>query len=123
MGTVIFCDTYALYEFIGGNKRYKDYFENNKIVITKLNQIELFYRVLREFGLEKAREYYFQFEPFVEEIDYKIVEKSMLFRIENKKRELSYADCVGYAFSLLNNMKFLTGDKEFKDIPNVEFVK
>lgn len=123
MGGVIFCDTYALYEFIKGNKNYVKYFKNYEIVITRLNQIELFYKILREFGLETAKKYYFYFESYVGNLDYNIIEKAMLFRLQNKKQDLSYTDCIGYAFSILSNIKFLTGDKEFENLPNVEFVK
>jgi predicted nucleic acid-binding protein len=47
----------------------------------------------------------------------------MKFRKKNKKRNLSYADCIGYIYALKNNLIFLTGDKEFEDLKNVEFVK
>lgn len=32
-------------------------------------------------------------------------------------------DCVGYVVSQRLGMKFLTGDKEFRGLPNVEFVQ
>ena len=32
-------------------------------------------------------------------------------------------DCVGYVVAKRVGVKFLTGDREFKDMPNVEFVK
>ena len=41
---------------------------------------------------------------------------------EYKKFDLSYADCLGYVISKKLNIRFLTGDKQFKDLPNVEFV-
>ena len=47
----------------------------------------------------------------------------MKIRRENRKKNLSYADCLGYAFALENNRLFLTGDKEFKDMKGVEFVR
>ena len=45
------------------------------------------------------------------------------FKYKNKKMKLSYADCIGYITAQENNMKFLTGDKDFKSIKGVEFVK
>ena len=42
---------------------------------------------------------------------------------ENKKKDLSYIDALGYNMALKNKIPFLTGDKEFKDLPNVIFVK
>ena len=45
------------------------------------------------------------------------------FKIKNIKRSLSYADCIGYIIALRYGIKFLTGDKEFETLENVEFVK
>jgi hypothetical protein len=36
---------------------------------------------------------------------------------------LSYADAIGYIYSKQNNLKFLTCDDQFKDLPNVEHIK
>ena len=47
----------------------------------------------------------------------------MKFKIKYKKQDLSYADCIGYIYAIKNNLLFLTGDKEFKDLKSVEFVK
>ena len=46
-----------------------------------------------------------------------------MFRLLNKKRKLSYVDCLGYILAGMNGAKFLTGDNQFKDLQNVEFVK
>ena len=45
----------------------------------------------------------------------------MSLKIKNKQR--SIPDVMGYIIAKKYNAKFLTGDKEFKDVPNVEFVK
>jgi predicted nucleic acid-binding protein len=52
-----------------------------------------------------------------------ILIKAVKFRHSNKKKDLSFFDCVGYMFAVENNYKFLTGDKEFKDLGNVIFIK
>ena len=116
-------DTYALYEFCKGNEKYKKYFEKYDVVTTNLNLIELFYALLKDFGLEKAREYYRLFKPFTIEIPDIIIERAMIFRLENKKQNLSYIDCLVYILSLNHNLRFLTGDKEFKNFKNVEYIK
>ena len=36
---------------------------------------------------------------------------------------LSYVDYIGYILAKQRNVKFLTGDKEFENMDNVEFVK
>ena len=45
------------------------------------------------------------------------------FDIKWKDRNVSIADCVGYIMAKELGIKFLTGDKKFKDLNDVEFVK
>ncbi|MBU0958442.1 MAG: hypothetical protein KKB31_00715, partial [Nanoarchaeota archaeon] len=45
------------------------------------------------------------------------------FKFKNRKDGLSYTDCIGYILSKELGIKFLTGDKKFKNKSNVEFVK
>ncbi|MBU0929841.1 MAG: PIN domain-containing protein [Nanoarchaeota archaeon] len=116
-------DTYALYEFCIGNENYKKYFEKYDVVTINFNLIELFYALLKNFGLYKAREYYNMFKSFTIKIPDEVIEKAMIFRLENKKQDLSYVDCLGYILAKENNLIFLTGDKEFEKIEGVEFVK
>ncbi len=35
----------------------------------------------------------------------------------------TYADAMGYFLSLKHNVRFLTGDKAFRDLENVEFLQ
>ena len=57
------------------------------------------------------------------EIDDETLKEAMKFRKELKKRDVSYTDSIGYIYAKRHNMKFLTGDKEFENLENVEFVK
>ena len=41
----------------------------------------------------------------------------------HRKQDLSMTDCVGYVVAKRLGVKFLTGDKEFRNFQNVEFVK
>ena len=118
-----FFDTYALYKFVGGNSPYKKYFQKYDIVTTRLNLVELFYTLLRSYNIETARKYYKAFKPFAVDYSDEVVEKAMLLRLKLKKRKVSIIDCIGYEYSRANKLKFLTGDKEFKNLKNVEFVK
>ena len=45
----------------------------------------------------------------------------MNFKIKNKR--LSIPDAIGYIISKKLGVKFLTGDNDFKNLSNVEFVK
>ena len=47
----------------------------------------------------------------------------MEFRVEHKKQNLSMTDCISYIMSKNLGIKFLTGDKQFQNLENVEFVK
>ena len=72
---------------------------------------------------EKAEKYYNYLVKFVVDFDDETIKEAMKFRAENKSRNLSYIDCIGYIIAIRNNIKFLTGDEQFKNFPNVEFAK
>ncbi|MBI4210839.1 MAG: hypothetical protein HY544_05020 [Candidatus Diapherotrites archaeon] len=57
------------------------------------------------------------------ELDDETLKDAIRFRKEHKKKNLSYADCIGYIYAKRNGIKFLTGDMQFESLPNVEFVK
>ena len=118
-----FYDTYALFEIFKGNKNYLNYISDIGIVTTKLNLMELYYGLFLEFGINVAEFYYNKYREFCADASDNIIKTAMQFKAQHKKRNLSYVDCVGYAFANEMKIKFLTGDKEFKDMPNVEFVK
>jgi len=121
-----FFDSYALIEIITGNENYKGY-TKSKVIITKINLIECYNSWISEMGEEKADYYFSFFKPCCIEILDKDIKDGVKFRIhlksKNKKINPSYIDCIGYVISLRLNIKFLTGDNAFKDLPNVEFVK
>ena len=110
-------------EVIFGNPNYDNYVNDVTIVTTKLNLMELHYFLLLKYGKEKADRCYDGFIKFAINVDDKSIKQSNEFRVSLKKRGLSYIDCVGYTIAKSNGIKFLTGDKEFADLDNVEFVK
>lgn len=115
-------DTYALIEIIRGNENYKTY-ANAKIVITDFILAELCFNLIRELGIAKSYYYVDEYAPFVYKIDKEVIKEAMHFRYLNKKKDLSMADCIGHILAKRLGIKFLTGDKEFKSLENVEFVK
>ena len=121
--TTYFFDSYALFEVIYQNENYKNYLENINIITTKLNLMELHYGLLQKYGADIANEYYNNFLEFTIPFDDETIMLSNLFKVSMKKKRLSYIDCLGYTLAKLRGIKFLTGDKEFKDLENVEFVK
>ena len=116
-----FLDTYALIEIINRNGNYGPYKKGN-LITTRLNLMELHYFLLRTASKENANFHYNFLLSLVVEISDEVIKKSNEFRLLIKKRKLSYVDCIGYTIAKINNVKFLTGDNQFKDLENVEFV-
>ncbi|MBI2652554.1 PIN domain-containing protein [Candidatus Woesearchaeota archaeon] len=120
--TRYFFDTYALVEIIKNNPNYIKYFEEI-ITTSKFNLAELYFSLLRDLGEEKAKDGYSQFKDCAIELKDEIIFEAMKLKLQLKKKNLSYTDCIGYIWALKNNLRFLTGDKEFKDMANVEFAQ
>lgn len=117
-----FFDTYALFEIVHKNKDYSNYLRVG-IITTKLNLMELHYRMLSLYGENYAEKTYERFKVFCVDVGDETIKKSNYFKLKNKKKRLSYIDCIGYIIAKMNNVKFLTGDTQFKNMDNVEFVK
>jgi len=119
---IYFFDSYAIIETISGNKNYKKY-ENSIILTTKLNLFEVYYIFLRNLGEKEASFFLDEYYKFIISFNKKTIEKAAKFKLQNKKRKLSMTDCIGYILSKEWRIKFLTGDKEFENMDNVEFAK
>ena len=117
-----FYDTYAVMELGKGNPQYKP-FENQPFVMSVMNVGELYQISLREQGKEAADKWFTTFTAELLEITPEIMVKAVYFRFLNKKKNISLTDAVGYILALKHKLKFLTGDKEFRNLPNVEFIK
>ena len=117
-----FFDSYAFFEILKSNKNYEKY-KNVQIVTTKLNLFELYFGILREKGEREAREVLDLYYPFIVDFDSNILEEAAKLKNKLNKRNISMTDCIGYCTALVLGIKFLTGDKEFENLDNVEFVK
>lgn len=117
---VFFFDTYAFMEIIGGNSAYKKY-ESANAITTIFNLAELNYALKKTSEKETADKITKKFEQFMVEASLQDVMEAM--DLKTKNRKLSIPDCVGYLVARKSNVRFLTGDKQFKEMPNVEFVK
>jgi|SRR3989344_5029237 len=117
-----FFDTYAIIEIIKENKSYIRY--NDETINTSiLNLGELYYALLKDYNENTANEWRRILEKNLLIINSDLIVKAMIFKYKNKHKNFSFIDCVGYVMAKENNLIFLTGDKEFKDMLNVEFVK
>ena len=115
-------DTYALLEIIAGNPNYEKYL-NSEVIINDFIFAELYYKLVREFDIEKSNFYSEKYAHFIMDIGVETIKEAMLFRARNKKKNFSATDCIGYALALKLNVKLLTGDKAFEGVENVEYVK
>ena len=57
------------------------------------------------------------------DFDSNILEEAAKLKNKLNKRNVSMTDCIGYCTALALGIRFLTGDKEFENLENVEFVK
>jgi len=117
-----FFDSYAIIELLKGNENYSK-FRDFPATISQWNLAEIYYNSIINLVLGNPEEIYNIYKDAVIEIDDDSLKEAMRFRKENKKKDVSYTDCIGYIYAMRNGLKFLTGDKEFENMPNVEFVK
>ena len=117
-----FFDSYAILELAEGNPSYNEY-QGIEIVTSVLNIGEICQIILRKQGKESADNWFKKINFKLLEITPEIIVEAVYFRYLNKKNDISLPDAVGYTLSLKHNLKFLTGDRQFENMPNVEFVK
>lgn len=122
MNEIYFFDTYAIIEIIKGNENY-DKFKNVKIITSLFNLIELHYALLKGFNEDTANYLLEKYSNYSIGVNLDIIKEANKFRLKNIKKRISTADSIGYILALRNGIKFLTGDKEFENIENVEFIK
>ncbi|RLF97618.1 MAG: type II toxin-antitoxin system VapC family toxin [Thaumarchaeota archaeon] len=124
--TRYYADTYALVEILRGSPAYERY-AGEKLVTSEFNLLELAYALTRDYDKERAVEILKIVRAFIAIIqptDKDYAEASSL-HIELKKqdRNLSLIDTLGYVLVKRLKILFLTGDREFKDLDGVEYVK
>ncbi|MEK6843875.1 MAG: PIN domain-containing protein [Nanoarchaeota archaeon] len=117
-----FFDSYAIIEILKENPSYEKY-KDNGVTITIFNLAEIYWSCLDNFNENELNEIYNKYKDAVVEIDDDTLKEAIQFRKKYKKQDMSYTDCIGYIYAKRHNMKFLTGDKEFRNLENVEFVK
>ena len=119
---VIFLDTYAIIAIDTKSASYEKYV--GKDAVTSIfNLAEAYFVYLRKFSKKEADEMYEITRQIVIPIDDSIIKEAMEFKLQQLKKRLSFADCIGYVTALKLKAKFITGDYQFKDMENVEFVK
>src|SRR3989338_7003397 len=95
MNNVFFFDSYAIVEIIKGNKNYEPFIRAD-IITTKLNIFEVYYGLLRDVGEKEAEEFLKKYYQFIINFDENMIRESSKFKLNNRKRNLSMVDCIGY---------------------------
>ncbi len=121
-GKSFFFDTYAFYEIIKENKNYLNYIDSI-ILTTKLNIFELYNRFLKINDLYLANIAIDNYYPFAVDFNQDVIKEAAKFKILLNKRDVSMTDCIGYCLAKQLGIKFLTGDEQFENMENVEYVK
>ncbi len=116
-----FLDSYALIEIVKGNKKYSDYIDL-ELYTSVFNLYEFYFALLRNYGEEIAKNIFYQLKKRILQVKDEHIFEASKFKLKNKEKCFSYTDCIGYIIALRYGIKFLTGDKEFRDIENVKFV-
>src|SRR3989338_3487260 len=117
-----FLDTYALIEIYLGNEKFSGYL-NEEFIVNDLTLAEYYGILLREYGENEAELWLKKLQIYSKKVSIEILIEAVKFRYEHKKQNISFFDAVGYIFSIKNGYYFVTGDKEFENLPNVEFKK
>jgi len=117
-----FFDSYAFFEIIKENQNYLPYL-SAKIITTKLNLFELYHGFLKDKRNELAKVVLKKYCQFAVDFDKEVIQNGAKLKLELNRRDLSMTDCIGYEFAKQLGIRFLTGDEQFKDMENVEFVK
>jgi predicted nucleic acid-binding protein len=118
-----FWDSYAVIELIRGNSLYALY-SDEPIKLSIFNLVEIYWFALNEYGEEKANKLYDSLKNCLVKMDDVVLKEAVKFRKKvYKDKKISYADAIGYTYAIKNNLVFLTGDKEFKELANVKFIQ
>ncbi len=114
-----FYDTYAVLEILEGNPNYSEYLSCEG-VISIFNLAETAFALNRKKHQNKEKIVQSLADCVVDTTTADLHEAA---RIKSLNKQLSMTDAIGYCISIRLGIPFVTGDKGFIGMPNVEFVK
>lgn len=117
-----FFDTYALIEMANGNPSYNK-FKEAKGHTTLFNLYELYVQMLKNSGEELAKKAFDNCKKILIEVKDTHIFLAASFKTRDKKTHFSYTDALGYAIAEAEGLMFVTGDNEFRNLPNVQFIR
>lgn len=114
-------DTYAILAILNGVPAYAVYW-GSEVIINHFIFAELCYNTLK-ISREKSEEAVRDYKKHISILPPRLIFNAMVFRFNNRKKDMSMADCVSYIQAQTLGVPFLTGDSAFEGMPGVEFVK
>ena len=117
-----FADTYAYIEVLKDNPSYHR-FKKSVFLTSQYTVAELAYFFIRQDQEPTAIQVASRISDDVINASLPTLLRAMKLKFLYRQKKLSYTDCIGYALARDLGVKFLTGDKQFKDLPDVEFVR
>ena len=115
-----FFDTYAFFEVLKGNPNYNKYIDSG-IITSIFNIAELNYNLKKEKSKKIADSITDQYKKYT--VPLVITDIKLAGDLKVKFKHLSIPDAIGYNVAKRYKVKFLTGDEDFRNFDNVEFVK
>ncbi len=115
-----FFDTYALFEIVRGNAKYAPYKDVGGVT-TLFNIAEFNYNLKKERPAKEVDRITDDFRSKTIKVSWEDIKEAM--NLKTEKRGLSIPDAIGYIVAKRLGIKFLTGDEDFRDMENVEFIK
>lgn len=80
---------------------------------------------MEQYDFKAAADILESFSKYLIDFESNDIVGSMKLRLELKRKghDLSYADALGYFLSRKMGIKFLTGDRTFRDLSGVEYIQ
>lgn len=121
MTETYFADSYAIIELVRANANYRPFLDAH-LEYTQLNLFEAYHAFAKQWGEKRANELMDGLQKPTE-FDNDTIRRAALMKMHFKERRMSMADVIGYVVAIKKGIPFLTGDQQFKDLPNVAFVR
>lgn len=120
-GLRYFFDTHAMIEVSKGTESYAP-FRDRPVFAHQSNIYEFIHKRLRDSREHEVRDIVRRMAPNLLEAETDDLFAASRFRMENVSSRLSYVDALGYVLAKKHALRFLTGDRAFKGMENVEYV-
>lgn len=116
-----FFDTYALVSLLEGDPAYRPY-RALPVYTHDFQLFELFTAILRDDPTARPLEAANALRPNLLPHAREDLLVASIYKLARSRDRVSYADSLGYILARGHRLRFLTGDRKFEGIENVEWV-